>query len=135
MGRILEIERASFGPEAWPREVFLDFYRDCGDLFFAAKVSGRIAGYIVTCVEDRVAEIASLAVHPDNRRRGVARVLLSDTLRRLRKAGVHRAILAVRTGTLAGASLYRAFGFRRARTIRRYYEDGGDAFLMTRAIQ
>lgn len=135
LDRILRIERASFGLEAWPRALFLEFYRDCRDLFFVAKLSGRIAGYIVTCLEGRTAEIASLAVHPDCRRRGVAAALIRRTLRRLPAAGVHRAELMVRTGNAAGAGLYRSFGFRRVRTVRRYYEDGGDALLMTRAIQ
>ena len=135
LDRILRIERASFGPEAWPRALFLELYRDCRDLFFIAKLSGRIAGYIVTCVEGRTAEVASLAVHPDYRRRGVAAALIGITLRRLPAVGIRRAELMVRTGNAAGAGLYRSFGFRRVRTLRCYYEDGGDAFLMTRAIQ
>jgi ribosomal-protein-alanine N-acetyltransferase len=133
--RILAIERASFGAQAWPRALFLDYYRDCRGFFWAAKVSGRIAGYIVTCVEKGVAEVASLAVHPDYRRRGVARALLRHTLRSLAAAGIRRAELAVRTDNQAGERLYRSFGFEQVRTVRRYYEDGTDAFRMARAIQ
>ena len=83
----------------------------------------------------RNAEIVSLAVHPDYRRRGLAAALLRRTLRALRDAGARRAELMVRTGNQAGARLYRTFGFRRVRTVRRYYEDGGDGFLMVRAIR
>jgi len=133
--RILWIERASFGRQAWPRGMFLDLYADCRDLFLTAKVGGRIAGYISTCVEKREAEIVSLAVHPDYRRRGVADALMRRTLDALRKAGVRRVSLMVRTGNTAGEQLYRAHGFRRVRLERRYYEDGGDGFLMVRAIQ
>jgi ribosomal-protein-alanine N-acetyltransferase len=43
--------------------------------------------------------------------------------------------LMVRTGNTAGAQLYRSLGFRRVRMVPRYYEDGGDGFLMARAIQ
>jgi len=115
--------------------MFLDLYADCRDLFLTAKVGGRIAGYISTCVEKREAEIVSLAVHPDYRRRGVADALMRRTLDALRKAGVRRVSLMVRTGNTAGEQLYRAHGFRRVRLERRYYEDGGDGFLMVRAIQ
>jgi len=104
-------------------------------LFLVAKVRGRLAGYIATCVERRNAEIVSLAVHPDYRRRGVGAALLRRTLKRLSGTGVRRAELMVRTGNRAGAQLYRTFGFRRVRTVARYYEDGGDGFLMARAIQ
>ena len=133
--RILRIERASFGREAWPRTFFLELYNDCRELFLAAKLSGRIAGYVVTCVEGRRAEIASIAVDPDYRRQGVADALMRRTLRDLRAAGVRRVELMVRPRNPAGAQLYRSWGFRRVRTVRRYYEDGGDGILMARAIQ
>jgi len=135
LARILRIERASFGAEAWPRKYFLELYRDCRDFFVVAKVGGRIAGYAVACAEKRNAEIASLAVHPDYRRLGVADALMRHMLRELGSAGVRRVELMVRTGNTAGAQLYRGLGFRCARTVPRYYEDGGDGFLMVRAIQ
>ncbi len=135
--RVLRIERASFGADAWPRKYFLELYRDCRDFFVVAKVGGRIAGYAVACgcAGKRNAEIASLAVHPDYRRRGVADALMRHTLGALSAAGVRRVELMVRTGNLAGAQLYRSLGFRRVRLVPRYYENGGDGFLMARAIQ
>jgi ribosomal-protein-alanine N-acetyltransferase len=133
--RVLRIERASFGAEAWPRKYFLELCRDCRGFFVVAKVRGRIAGYAVACAEKRNAEIASLAVHPDYRRLGVADTLMRHTLRELGAAGVRRVELMVRTGNAAGLQLYRALGFRGVRTVPRYYEDGGDGFLMARAIQ
>jgi ribosomal-protein-alanine N-acetyltransferase len=133
--RVLRIERASFGKEAWPKKYFLEIYRDCRDYFVVAKVSGRIAGYAVACVEKRNAEIVSLAVHPDYRRRGLAAALMRHTLRELGAAGVRRVELMVRIGNTGGAQLYRSLGFRRVRMVPRYYEDGGDGFLMARAIQ
>ena len=135
MQRLLRIERASFGAEAWPRQYFVEMYRDCRDFFVVAKVRGRIAGYAVACTEKRNAEIASLAVHPDYRRRGVGDALMRRMLRELRTAGVRRVELMVRTGNTAGARLYRLLGFRRVRMLRRYYEDGGDGVVMVRRIE
>jgi ribosomal-protein-alanine N-acetyltransferase len=132
--RLLEIEKAAFGAEAWPRDYFLELYRDCGSLFLVAKLAPRIAGYSLTCIEDGVAEICSVAVDPVCRRQGVARALIARTLRRL-PAGVHRAELMVRTGNAAAANLYSSLGFYRIRTVRRYYEDGADGVLMAMAIQ
>ena len=65
----------------------------------------------------------------------MAHALLRHTLRALAAAGVRRVELMVRTGNTAGAQLYRGLGFRRVRLVPRYYEDGGDGFLMARAIQ
>jgi ribosomal-protein-alanine N-acetyltransferase len=134
MQRLLRIERASFGAEAWPRRYFLEMYRDCRDFFVVAKVRGRIAGYAVACTEKRNAEIASLAVHPDYRRQGVGDALMRRMLRELCAAGVGRVELMVRTDNTASARLYRSLGFRRVRLVRRYYEDGGDGFVMVRGI-
>lgn len=133
--RVLRIERASFGKDAWPRKYFIELYRDCRDFFVVAKVSGRIAGYAVACAEKRTAEIASLAVHPDYRRRGAAEALMRHILRELGLAGVRRVELMVRTGNEGGLQLYRSLGFRRVRLAPRYYEDGGDGILMARALQ
>ena len=134
LDRILSIERASFGKDAWPRRLFRELYADCGELFVAAKLGGRIAGYAVACVEQGKAEIASIAVHPDYRRRGAAVALMRLLLRALKKAGIRRVELMVRTENASGRQLYRALGFRRVRLVRRYYENGGDGFLMVRAI-
>ena len=131
----MRIERASFGREAWPRKYFLELYRECGGFFVVAKVAGRIAGYAVACAAKHNAEIASLAVHPDYRRLGVANALMRHTQGELRAAGVRRVELMVRTGNTAAAQLYRTLGFRRVRVAPGYYEDGGDGFLMARAIQ
>ena len=60
---------------------------------------------------------------------------MRHALRQLSASGVRRVELMVRTGNTAGAQLYRSFGFRRVRLLPRYYEDGGDGFLMARAIQ
>ena len=134
MERILEIERASFGKQAWPRRMFVDLYDEYPQLFLVAKAGRRIAGYMATAVEGRSAEIVSLAVDPDYRRRGLADALMRHTVEALRAGGVRRAELMVRPGN-AAAQLYAAWGFRRRRLVRRYYEDGGDGILMTRALQ
>jgi ribosomal-protein-alanine N-acetyltransferase len=130
LDRILQIERASFGRDAWPRKAFLEYYDDCRELFFVGKFSRRIAGYIIGCVEAGGGEITSLAVHPDYRRRGLAAALIGRVLRELRAGGIRRVELMVRVGNTAGEQLYRSFGFRRVRRVPRYYEDGGDGILM-----
>jgi len=133
--RILRIERASFGRGAWPRRYFLELYADCRQFFVVAKLSGRIAGYAVACLEKNQAEIASLAVAPDYRRRGVAVALMQHLLDALKPAGARRAALTVRPQNRAALALYRSLGFRKVRLAAGYYEDGGDAFVMSRAIQ
>ena len=63
LDRILEIERASFGEDAYDRNLFADFYHKCGDLFLVAVRGRKVCGYMVTCIGGRAA--------PPTRRTGV----------------------------------------------------------------
>ena len=66
---VLEIEPASFRMvDAWSKPIFRKWYRRCSDLFIVAEVSGTIAGYMCTSVEQKTGEIESIAVHPAFRR-------------------------------------------------------------------
>lgn len=128
--RVLEIERVSFGSEAYTREMFLELDRDCGDLFFIAKRSGRIAGYIVTCAAAERAEIVSIAVDPRYRKIGIGKALMAHTLSALKKKGVRSVGLMVRASAGPVIRFYRRFGFRAVRRVPGYYSDGAEALRM-----
>ena len=49
LDRILEIERASFGPHAYDRNLFAEYMGDCGELFLGAGRAREIWGYALTC--------------------------------------------------------------------------------------
>jgi ribosomal-protein-alanine N-acetyltransferase len=108
LGRILEIERASFGRDAYPEDLFRELYEDCRGLFLVAKRSGRIAGYIVSGREGKEAELISIAVHPDYRSAGVGGALIKATLKQLRRARVKRFGLMVKTSNKRASCVLRA---------------------------
>ncbi len=132
--RVLEIERSSFGPDAYPRDLFLELHRDCGPLFFIAKRARRIVGYAVTCEAGAAAEIISIAVDTAHRRTGVATALLRHTMGRLKRSGVRSLALMVRVGNREAIGLYERLGFQPAGTIPRYYEDRTDGLLMRKLL-
>lgn len=127
-----QLERRCF-PQPWPFEAFgrhLD-----APAFLVAEVDGHIVGYVVG---DRapgfpgpVGHIKDVAVHPEYRRQGIARDLLSSALQRLAEDGVVRTNLEVRAGNEAAISLYRSLGFTPWRTREGYYPDGEAALVMT----
>ncbi len=110
--RVLEIERACFSSDAYPRELFLDLYRESAGLFFVARRARRIAGYCVCCANGIKAELVSIAVAPEHRASGVGRALLRHMLTRLRRRRVRTLSLMVRVSNHAAIRLYHRLGFR-----------------------
>ena len=125
--RIVEIEQASFGKDAWPAELFVEYWRKSPELFLVAKQGRRIAGYSITVTNWRGAELESLAVDPRYRGRGVARALLDATVAQVRPGSLR---LMVSTANAPALRFYRQYGFVRTRLVKRYYGAGRDAWRM-----
>lgn len=131
MRRVVEIERASFGKDAWTAELFLQYWRACPEFFLIARQGRRIAGYSITRTTWRGAELESIAVDPLYRGRGVARDLLNATLSRLSdEPGAGSIRLMVGIDNEPALRFYEQFGFTRVRKVKRYYGPGRDAWHM-----
>ncbi len=124
---MLAIERASFGKDAWPPELFLEYWRASPELFLVARLGRRIAGYSITRTNWRGAELESIAVDPPYRGRGIAQALLNATISRLRTRSLR---LMVGTDNESALRFYERFGFERVRKVARYYGAGRDAWRM-----
>lgn len=134
LDRIMEIERASFGADAYDRNLFAEFLDTCGDLFLAVERSGKIRGYLVASRRGRRAEVVSVAVDPACRGQGAASALMESALRRLRLRRVARLVLMVKTTNHQARAFYEKYAFQKVRRVRRYYEDGSDGWLMARDV-
>jgi ribosomal-protein-alanine N-acetyltransferase len=136
LDRIMEIERASFGDDAYDRNLFAGFYHKCGELFLVAVRRRNVCGYMLTCPGGKAAparaELVSVAVDPRQRGKGIASALMDSTLRRLRRRGIARFHLMVKVTNQPAIAFYERYGFIRSRIVRQYYEDGADAWRMAR---
>ena len=128
---VLEIERLSF-TTPWPSEAFQqEISRNRMARYVIAWADERVVGYagIWLMVDD--AHITTFGVHPDWRRRGIGRQLLSALLVQADELGAAEVTLEVRVSNLAAQNLYRGQGFRVTGRRPRYYtDDGEDAFVM-----
>lgn len=98
----------------------------------AETPEGVLAGSAITWVIVDEAHIATLAVHPDFRRAGLARRLLAVSLLLAARAGAQSSLLEVRAGNQAALDLYSGFGYAVVGRRLRYYQDNHeDALLMT----
>ena len=133
--RILEIERTVFPGEAYTKAMFLKVYNSCNDLFVIAQYSRRIVGYVVTCSEPEVAQLISIAVDPQYRRKGVGTALMQYTLTKLTRRRIQSLLLMVRLTNRTALRFYRGFEFTRVGQIAHYYPEDGAAVRLQKILR
>ena len=97
------------------------------------------AGFILYRIAADEAEILSVAVVDECRRRGIARQLLEEALRHLYREGARSIHLEVEDSNLAAVRLYRAMEFRESGKRPGYYAQRratpGGALVMVRQLR
>jgi ribosomal-protein-alanine N-acetyltransferase len=131
---IFAIEKESF-PTPWSRWTFLAELRHSVSHFLVAGPAlpspWQLWGYIVSWIVADEMHLLNLAVHPEQRRRGIARVLLNRALNQAREQGAKVAWLEVRPSNAAARTLYASFGFKEVGRRPGYYDDTKeDAILL-----
>ena len=91
-------------------------------------------GMIMLRVAADEAEILTLAVHPAQRRLGIARALLAEAADLAAAHGATALFLEVALRNTGARALYEAAGFTLVGQRRRYYADGDDALVMRRIL-
>ncbi len=119
------VVRAAPPAGRWPARWLRRFRR------FRAGQPGPVLGYAGFWLLVDEAHVATIAVHPRWRRRGLGELLLLSLLERGDRLGARRATLEVRVSNQAAQGLYRKYGFEVESRQRHYYSDNNeDAYLM-----
>ena len=138
LDRIEKIEAASFGADAYDRNLFAEYTRICGGLFLVAQAGTRVIGYSIAALPARWAgeraELVSVAVDPAYLGKGAAAAMMESILRRLRRRRVARLALTVKVTNLRARAFYDKYGFRKLRRVVKYYEDGEDGLLLFKEL-
>lgn len=133
--QVLAIEHASFS-SPWSRNLFLSEFRSprvSSLMVSLADSPGRkVSGFIIFWTVEDEMHILNLAVAPEFRRQGIAKMLVLAALAHARRKGAKRAFLEVRASNIAAQKLYSSLGFTGI-AIRRGYYDAPieDAVVMT----
>jgi ribosomal-protein-alanine N-acetyltransferase len=135
--QVQAIDQLSFSLP-WPASAFrYELLENPRSLLWVAEVNGQgeqriIVGAIVVWLILDEAHIATLAVHPDYRGRGIGQSLLVTALQGSALGGAQMATLEVRANNSAAQALYQHFGFDVVGRRLQYYRDNNeDAILMT----
>lgn len=127
---VVAIERISFSTP-WSETLFFnELYKQCS-IPKVAVIGDRIAGYICANHVADEGHILNLAVHPDFRGKGIAKILVKHSLEELKENACRFLYLEVRVSNNAARKLYEGFGFSVVGTRKIYYtEPNEDAVIM-----
>ncbi len=128
-----ELERLCFS-EPWSEQALALLLGETA-YGIACVQDGRVIAYggMVTVLDE--GQITNIAVHPEARRQGIGRALLSEMIRQARKRGIAEISLEVRESNAAAIGLYESLGFLVAGRRRRFYRDPAeDALVMLLAL-
>ncbi|HLV60994.1 MAG TPA: ribosomal protein S18-alanine N-acetyltransferase [Fredinandcohnia sp.] len=131
--QVLDLEARSFD-HPWSPELVTREMRQDHSLLLAISEGETVVGFVIAWMILDELHILNVAVCPERRRRGIARLLLGELLERAGRQGFVLATLEVRVSNHAAIELYRGLGFRTVGRRRNYYADGEDALIMDRSL-
>ena len=129
---VIALDQISFNLP-WPERSFrFELTENEASRSWVAEVDGRIVDMIVNWLLVDEVHVATIATHPDFRRQGIAKKLLTHTLRYMSGEGAITSFLEVRESNAAAREMYRKFGYEETGRRKGYYKDNNeDAILMT----
>jgi ribosomal-protein-alanine N-acetyltransferase len=131
---VLAIERASYSTP-WNSEHFRNEIAARYSWPFVAVEESCVIGYVCVMSLFEEAQILNVAVSPDRRGRGIARMLLKQAFSLALEQGAELVSLEVRASNSAAIALYEQLGFKRVGIRARYYDSVEDAILMDKIIK
>jgi ribosomal-protein-alanine N-acetyltransferase len=93
-----------------------------------------VTGFILIRVAADEADVLTLAVRPEARRRGIARRLVVAGAERATALGAQALFLEVSVQNRAARELYGSLEFAQVGRRARYYADGSDALVLRRGV-
>ena len=136
LDEVVAIERASFGMP-WSRGAFLyEIEQNRVARCWVLREDDQVVAYLCLWEISDELHVTNIAVHPGQRRRGLARRLLGAILEDARSRRIRSVTLEVRPTNDEARTLYESFGFRVVGRRRGYYYDTGeDALIMESDLQ
>jgi ribosomal-protein-alanine N-acetyltransferase len=127
---IVAIEKLCF-PDPWPRSAFEDILGNSDHGALVAVQENKIVGYGCYLIIVNEAHLTNLAVIPEARRKGLAKLMLNQILEITESARCEYIILEVRPRNESAIAFYENAGFKLLYRRPRYYRNPvEDALVM-----
>ena len=116
--------------QQWEKELS-ESQRLCLGIFDSSNLIAFSCGWIVI---DEL-HLTSIAVHPNHRRLGLAKSVLSNLFLQAANAGCKRVTLEVKSKNKAALALYKCCGFKTTGFRRNYYKNGSNALIQWKSLE
>jgi ribosomal protein S18 acetylase RimI-like enzyme len=132
---LLDIENSAFGGDRISRRQMRYHLRNPRARIWVCERGGAPAAYLLALFPaGRAPRIYSLATAAAHRGQGLAGRLVDAAARAAKADGHEKLILEVRQDAPAVIAFYEGRGFRKARPLPAYYEDGADGWKMIKEL-
>lgn len=133
LNAVRELEHLSFPLDEWPLIEMIGVLSLPSIERWKAVINDKLVGFIAADIRKRqkVAWIATIAVHPDFRGRGIGGELMKIAEQR---SGMPAMRLSVRAGNKAAQRLYHGRGYEQIDVWPQYYQGDEDAIVMEKKL-
>ena len=133
---LVELETLSF-QRPWSRQMLIDELSkvSVSEAFVVRLNQDSLVGYCSWRLIEGELYLNNLAIHPEHRRQGLARLLLMHLTQDATSRGVRSIMLEVRSSNAAALKLYGRMGFKRVGRRPDYYTNPvEDAVLLSKSL-
>jgi ribosomal-protein-alanine N-acetyltransferase len=116
--------------DGWEQDAISSSLEQTHIFSWVGESDEEIIAHVISSIVLDEAEILTIAVNPEYRRKGYARDLLRQCYQEWRASGVRAAYLEVRTSNHGARALYQNCGWVDSGTRKSYYRDGESAIVM-----
>jgi len=131
---VLHYETKMFDQHVEEKALYEEIIENKVSHYYMALLENERIGYIGVWIPRPNAEILTLYIKEDFRKKDYGFVLLDFLLNQLAEENVDSVTLEVRISNVAAISLYKKAGFKQVSVRKNYYKDGEDALLMYKLI-
>lgn len=131
-------------PENYTTFFFMNLHERFPATFIVAEENGEVVGYVMCRIEKglpgfgiglkKKGHVISIAVLPEYQRQGVGYALMQEAMQSMLLYNAKECFLEVRASNTPAVKLYKKMRFEIRRTLRGYYADGEDAYMMARKL-
>ncbi len=134
--RLVEIDEICFPDEiVFDKDFFEYLLTDPREkAAIAITESEKIIGFIITLIFEEIAEIATIDILPEFRRKGLGKLLMEETEKRLKNKEVQMILLQVAENNTGAIEFYENLGYIKVEKIPDYYPPNISAFVMIKEV-